>query len=240
MARVNQARDAQALNFGVQSTTSAKCLQYSGTASASAAGPPPTLTLADNSANANNLAGCIIFANTNATWASGSVLYGTVLSNTAASPTVVTVDTWSKVLDNTAGQTAAATTNYIVFPAQTPFWHMGITESIASVAGTETGTAPGGTEYGSGEGLERSICTTFTHTAGASTGTIGKTFTYTGSTSKTIGRSFLSNSQVTAAASGRGNFAFFVDQLNGATGYVVASNGDTLQITYTITYTTVP
>lgn len=242
MSRVNQARDAQALNFGVQSVTSAVAPQEAGALSAVATGPPPTATtVSSRSATTNDLAGCLIFTTTvSATWAAANVVYATILSNTSGTNTVLTVDGWWKISDNTAaGANPFATAQYLVFPAQAPFWVMALTDSVGAVGGTETGTALGGTELTT-LGLSRGLATTFTHTAGASTGTIGKTFTYTGSASQTIGRSALVNSQTAAAGSGRGNFAFFVDQLNGATGYVVASNGDTLQITYTITYATVP
>lgn len=242
MSRVNQARDSQALNFGVQSTTSAKVPQEAGALSATATGPPPTATLVSaRTATTNDYAGCVVVTTTtSATWSATNVIYGTILSNTSGTNSVLTVDGWWKIADNTsAGANPFATAQYVILPAQMPFWVMGITNNVSSIAGTETGTAPGGTEYNA-NGLTRLICTTFTHSAGASTGTLGLTYTFTGSSSTTIGESFLSNSQTVSAGSGRGNFAFFADQLNGATGYVVASNGDTLQITYTITYTTVP
>lgn len=245
MARVPQTRDAQALQLGVNSATVSgiKAPQKSGTLSAVASGPPPTATTDyDNTAgNANDLTGqVIVTTKTSATWAPANVIYGTILANTKASTSVVSVDGWWSMLDNTAaGANPATTAFYVVLPTSMPYWVMGLTDSVSSVAGTETGTAAGGTEYSS-TGLGRVIATTLTHTAGASTGTVGNTFTYTGSSSITIGRSFLSNSQTAAAGSGRGNFAMFIDQLNGGTGYVVASSGDTLQVTYTVTYATVP
>lgn len=241
MSKINQTVDSQALNFGIQSVTSAKCPQEAGAASATAVGPPPTLTtVSGRTAVTNDLAGCVVLGtNTSATWAAANVVYATILSNTSGTNTVLTLDGWWKIADNTSGTMPVATSQYVVLPAQMPFWVMGLTDSTSSVAGTETGTVPGGTEIIT-NGLNRVIATTLTHTASASTGTIGKTFTYTGGTNQVIGRSFMSNSQTAAAGSGRGNFAFFVDQLNGTFGYNVASNGDTLQITYTITFATVP
>lgn len=245
MSRIPQTRDAQALQFGINSATGSgvKAPQKAGTLSAVASGPPPTATTDyDNTGTAaNDLTGQIIITTTtSATWASANVVYGTILSNTQASGSVVTVDGWWKISDNTsAGANPFATALYVILPCAAPYWIVGITDSVSAVAGTETGTAPGGTEY-TANGLGRTIATTLTHTAGASTGTIGVTFTYTGSSSVTIGRSFVSNSKTASAGSGRGNFGFFIDQLNGASGYVVASNGDTLQITYTVTYATVP
>jgi len=241
MSRVNQARDAQAFNFGVNSAVASgqQAPQFAGTLSASAAGPPPTVTTDHNSANANDLAQSIIIStNTSAVWASANVVWGLILSNTAAASSVVTVDGWW-TLANAAGSIPLSTSLYVVIAATPPFQVMALTDSVAAVIGTETGTALLGTEQTT-NGLTRALVTTWTHTAGASTGTIGKTFTYTGGSSQAIGRSALVNSQTSAAGSGRGNFAFFVDQLNGSSGYFVANNGDTIQITYTITYTTVP
>lgn len=245
MSRVNQARDAQALNFGVQSSvsTGVKASQATGVLSATAAGPPPTATTNFTaSGSANDLAGqVIVTTSTSAVWASANAIYGTILSNTSGASSVVTVDAWWKVADNTAASAPTSTSFFVILPCMMPFWVMGLTTNVSSIAGTETGTAPGGTELLASAGLGRTIATVFSHTASASTGTVGNTFTVTGSPgSTTIGESFLSNSQTPSAASGRGNFIFFADQLNGATGYVVATNGDTLQITYTITYTTVP
>ena len=117
---------------------------------------------------------------------------------------------------------------------------MGITSALGPIGGTtETGTAPGATEHNA-SGLTRGIATVFTHTASADTGSVAKTFVYGTSGSLIVGRSFLSNSQVFGAGTGRGNFAFFVDQLNGGTGYNLASTNDSLAITYNITFATVP
>lgn len=243
MSRIPNTRDAQALQFGVNSATASgiKAPQKAGSLSAVASGPPPTATTDYTATGANDLTGQVIVTTiTSAVWASANVVYGVILSNTTGANSVVTVDGWWKISDNTtAGANPTTTSLYVILPTSMPYWVMGLTDSVSSVGGTETGTAPGGTEYTS-TGLGRVIATTLTHTAGASTGTIGNTFTYTGSSSITIGRSFLSNSQTASAGSGRGNFAIFVDQLNGGTGYVVASNGDTLQVTYTVTYATVP
>lgn len=240
MAKVDQTQDSQALTLGIQSATGSgiKAPQGVGALTATAAGPPPTATT-QYTATTNDLTGQVIVTNSNATWASGSPIYGTILSNTTGANSIVTVDGWWKVADNTTGGNPAATANYIILPTQMPFWVMGLTDSTGSVGGTETGTAPGGAEL-TANGLGRVIATTLSHTASADTGTIGKTFTYTGGTNQVIGRSFISNSQTASAGSGRGNFAFFVDQLNGTFGYNVASNGDTLQITYTITFAAVP
>lgn len=244
MSRLNQTRDAQALTLGVNSATASgiKAPQKAGSLSAVGSGPPPTATTDyDNTAgNANDLTGqVIVTTKTSAVWASANVIYGTILSNTKASTSIVTVDGWWNIADNTAaGANPTTTSLYVILPTQMPFWVMGLCSDTTSVGGTETGTSPG-TEL-TGNGLDRTIATTLTHTAGASTGTVGNTFTYTTSGSITIGRSFLSNSKTASAGSGRGNFALFADQLNSTTGYVVASNGDTLQITYTVTYATVP
>ncbi len=243
MSRIPQTRDAQALNFGVQSTTSAACPQAAGALSAVATGPPTTATTDFTAANANNLAGCIVFATTtSATWAAANVVYATVLSNGSGSNSQLVVDGWRKVSDDTVASNPFATSQYVVFPAQAPFKIFALSDSVAAVAGTETGTAMGGTEWvvGTAPGLQRAYATTFTHTAGASTGTIGKTFTYTGSSSVTVGRSALVNSLTAGGTSPRGNFAFFIDRLNGGTGYALATSGDTLQILMTVTYATVP
>jgi len=181
----------------------------------------------------------ILATKNSSTWASNNVIWATILSNTAANPSVVTVDDWKNLSDNTGGQTPAASSLYVILPVSMPFKYVGLTDSVAAISGTETGTAPGGNEL-TANGLGRTVATTLTHAAGAANGTIGITFTYTGGTSQTIGRSFIANSPIPSASLNRGNSLYFVDQLNGTVGYQVGTSGDSIQITYTITFTAVP
>src|SRR5689334_19394246 len=118
---MNQTRDMQALVFGINNN--AQMLMESGTATATSA---TTLTTNSGTNHASNdLAGQIIVTSNNNTWASGTITYGLILSNTSGSNTVVTVDQWNSLV--TPGNVVTVsnqTPNYVILPCVPPFWYI--------------------------------------------------------------------------------------------------------------------
>lgn len=231
MSKITQTRDAQALSeFGLAAAVNSIFATMEAGILSAATSASATANTSPNTHVANDCAGQIIIANTNATWGSGTVVYGLVLSNTSGTNPVFTVDKWYSLTSiGTTGTTPAATSNYVLLPCSPPFWYIVLSDSVSAVAGTETGAAVGGSEL-STNGLGRAAVTTVTRTTGSTTATMAKTFTYTGSSAQNIGRTALVNSIVATT-----NFAYFVDQINSGTPAQVSSNGDTFTPTYSIT-----
>lgn len=237
MAKVNQTRDVQAQTFGFQNAVN--------NASAGAAAESRACTISGLVVSgtttfshvAHDAEGMMILVSTNANFETpAAVLYGTVLSHTTGTSTAFTVDAWYTFAGAKQSGTAANSGDfYVLVPAAAPFWYIALTDSTSAVAGTETGTALGGTEI-STNGLARAQAGTITRTVGSTAATLANTFTYTTSGAQNIGRCAICNSIVTGTNSGGvGNYAYFIDQINSGTPATVSTNGDTFTPTYTLT-----
>lgn len=225
MSKMNQTRDMQALVFGINNN--AQMLMESGTATATTA-----TTLTSNSSTnhaSNDLAGQMIVTSSANLWASGTICYGLILSNTSGTNTVVTIDQWNSL--TTAGALVTVTNqtpNYVVLPAVPPFWYI-------ALSSTDSGTATSSSDTGAsipGEltanGLGRALATTLGHAAGNTQVTISKTFTYSASSAQVVGRMAVCNS-IKATT----NFAYFITPFG--SNATLNNVGDTLQVTDTIT-----
>lgn len=225
MSKVNQTGDIQSLNtFGLSAALNN---QFSQAATKTASASSST-SITTSGLTTNDSTGCMILANTAADW-SGTTLYGVAQSNTT---TVITVDRWYTITGVASGSSPSTSGPFVILPCSAPFWFVALSTSTSSVAASDTGAAMGGTEHNS-NGLARQKITSVTRTAGSAityTVTLATTFTYTTSGSVNIGRAMLTNSLVDS-----NNFAYFIDQINGGTPATVSTNGDTLQIQYTIT-----
>jgi len=145
-------------------------------------------------------------------------VYGNVGSNSA---TVLTIDQWWNAADGT-GTTPASGNAYFLIPDCKPRF-MGITENAAAAAATDT-TLTGEITTG---GCNRQV-TTFAHTAGTSTYTSIKSFAVTG-TFPAVQKGGLFTAANTTAA------GILVFEATFTSASVI--NGDTLQVTATVTTT---
>lgn len=231
MTKVNQTGDVQSLGtFGLSFAVN-NAFAFAATETASASSSTSVTGSATGTHATNDAKGQLLVGNTSATWA-GTTLYGVVQSNTSGTTPVHTVDRWYTLAGATSGSSPSTSGPYLILPVSAPFWFVALSDSVSAVSATDTGAAMGGTEF-STQGLARQIITSITRTAGSSityTVSMATTFTYTGSTSQSIGRAALVNSLVASK-----NFAYFLDQINSGVAATVSSNGDTLAITYTIT-----
>lgn len=144
-------------------------------------------------------------------------VYGNIGSNTN---TVLTIDAW-KNADDSAGTTPASTANYAIYPTAR-FRYIGLTENTAAAAAGNT-TLTGEITTG---GLSRALAT-YAHTNDAATLTLTKSFSVTSSFPAVHRAALFSASNPTAAG-----IMGFETVLNADANVV---NGDTLQITWTIT-----
>jgi hypothetical protein len=221
VSKVNQTRDVQSIWFGINNN--AQMVMAAGAATASSG---TTLTTVTTAGAANCFAGQAVYVNSAANTATQATeYYGIIQSNTNGANTVLTVDGWT-TLAGAGGSTPSSTTFYIIGPPP-PFWYIALSDSTSAVAGTETGAAMGGTEQTT-NGLSRALADTLTHTAGTTTAVVGKTFTYTGSSPQTLGRSAICSGRVSAT-----NFAHFITAF--ASSATPSTNGDTVAVTDTIT-----
>lgn len=227
MAKTIQTRDVQAQTFGLaNNVASAFAVPQNTTCTISSL---VVTSAAVTARAANDAAGMMILVSTNATFGTaGTVQYGVVQSNTSGTTPAYTVDAWY-TLAGAAGASANSGLFYVLLPVAPPFWYIALTDSTSAVAGTETGAALGGSELTT-NGLGRAIADTVTRTVGATTATLAKTFTYTGSGAQAIGRCAVTNS-----ITGSKNYSYFIDQVNSGTAATVSANGDTFTPTYTIT-----
>lgn len=231
MTKINETGDIQSLGtFGLAFAVN-NAFGFAATETASASSSTSVTGSTTGSHATNDCKGQLLVANTVAAW-SGTTLYGVVQSNTSGTSPVHTVDRWYTVAGAASGSSPSTTGPYLLLPVSPPFWFVALSNSVSAVAATDTGVAMGGTEF-STQGLARQIITSVTRTAGSAvtyTVSLATTFTYTGSTSQSIGRAGLVNSLVLNKG-----FAYFLDQINSGVAATVSSNGDTLAITYTIT-----
>jgi hypothetical protein len=152
-------------------------------------------------------------------WVTAGNVAGRVVSNTA---TVLTVDAWVDVASATyaTGTTPGATTAYTVLPGRASACFVGITTDSAAPAATNTALASEETTQGLGRKLA-----VYAHTNGTTTYTQTLTFTYTGSTSKTI--------QKAGCFTNLANGVMVFETLLNAPA-TLATSGDALQITWTV------
>lgn len=204
---------------GAATATSATSLTNSGAAFPTGTGL---------SGAATGLAGHIVVAT------GTNIAYGVIVSNTA---TVLTIDQWYNPASATgaAQTTPAATTPYIILPNMGAANWVGLSTSSAAPAATDVlrtadglfadGTSSGVATEQNANGLTR-VFLQPTSTAGGYVFT--NTWTYTGSTSVTINKAVCCNSKAVA-----GSLLFLETLISAAA--TVAANGDTIQLTWTIT-----
>lgn len=235
MSKVTQTRDVQAQTFGfAPNVTSAFAVTQNTTCTISAL---VVTSAAVTARSTDDAIGMMILASSNATFGTaGTVAYGVVLKNTSGTTPAFTVDAWYNLAGvKQSGTFANSGLFYVLLPVAPPFWYIALTDSTSAVAGTETGTALGGTEIIT-NGLTRAQVTTVTRTIGSTSATMALTFTYTGSGAQAIGRCAITNSQIAGTNTNNiGNFAYFIDQVNGGVAATVSANGDTFTPTYTLT-----
>lgn len=120
------------------------------------------------------LAGQIVAAGANAAGA-GSIVYGVIVSNTG---TVLTVDQWYNPASATgaAGTTPDAACKYQILPGQNPASWLAVTSDAGAAAASDTTLASEATT----NGFARAVGT-YAHTAAATTYTLTKLFTASGS-----------------------------------------------------------
>lgn len=150
-----------------------------------------------------------------------SGVYGVITANTAANPTVVTVDKWYNPAS--PGGSAAATPSsgaWVILPGMAPASWMGITTDVAAPGATDTTLASEETTNGLGRAYA-----SYAHTASAASYTLAKTFTYTGSSSKTLHKIGVFLALV-------GGIMAFESVLNADA--IVAVNGDITTVTETV------
>jgi hypothetical protein len=137
------------------------------------------------------------------------------------STSVLTVDSWHNG-DDSAGNTPGSTANFFIMPGQGPARYIGVTTDTSGPATSDTVL----TSEQTANGLSRALAT-FAHTGGATTFTLSKTFSATG----------------TVANLHKGGL--FTSGTNASTGVLVAAtnfnadasvaNGDSLALTWTWT-----
>lgn len=158
----------------------------------------------------------------------GSNVYGVILSNTA---TVLTVDRWvTAAAPYTTGTTPAATAKYQVIQAFAPAWYLGLSSTVQSGAAADTVLAGELTT----SGFSRTQATTITHTLAASSYSLAKTFTASGTATINSEAVFLAQSTAggVGAAATSGVMVFENAEPNAPT----LVSGDTLAQTVTVSY----
>jgi hypothetical protein len=148
-------------------------------------------------------------------------VYGVILSNTAANPTVVTIDRWyNPATPGGAAATTPTTATWVILPGMAPAQWMGITVDTGTPAATDTTL----TSEETANGLGRAYAT-YAHTTSAASYTLTKAFTYTGSTSKTLHK-------IAVFLGANGSIMPFIVNLNADA--IVAANGDSVTVTETV------
>jgi hypothetical protein len=208
-----------------------------------AAGAAPTATTftdtgaafptATSTAGNAGLQGKLLFVNAT-TWTSS--VYMPILSNTA---TVITGDQWYAIpLTGAAGTTPGATRPYFVMPWFGPFYWIALSTSVSAAAATDVtrsadglwgdGTSGGAATEQTANGLARAFQANAFPSAGQVTAT--HTWTYTASSSVTIGKVIWFNSLAAAGT------IPFLETLLSATA-TVNQSGDNIQLnTWQVTY----
>lgn len=144
-------------------------------------------------------------------------VHATISTNTTS---VLTVDAWRNG-DDSAGTTPGSTANYHIIAGNAAARYIALTENASAASASDTALTGEITTGGCGRALG-----TYAHTLGASTLTLTKSFSVTG-TFPAIHKAGLF--QVSTASS---SLLSFETVLNADANVV---NGDTLQVTWTIT-----
>lgn len=179
-------------------------------------------TSGDGPATANNMGGYqgkIVYAGPRTSSSSAdSIVYGVIISNTA---TVLTVDMWQAAgTPGTAGTTPNGTCSFQIGIGAAPIIYLGLTAtSITPAAGDVTLSG----ELSSG-GFSRALYDTYSHSNGATSGFIQKTFTATAT--QTI------NGEAVFSAQNGGVMPFESQEPSPPT----LVSGDTLQQKVTVNY----
>lgn len=195
---------------GTATATSATSLTWGGTFPTTGGGPAGAGQMV-------GLQGKIVAAGPNSSGA-GATVYGVIITNTA---TVLTVDKWQDAATpGTTGTTPNAICTFQVLPGAAPVIYLALTETDVTQAAGDT-TLSGELAV---DGFTRSVYDTYSHSNGASSGFIQKTFTATGT--RTI------RSEAVFTAANGGPMPFESDEPNPPT----LVSGDTLQQKVTINY----
>jgi hypothetical protein len=157
--------------------------------------------------------GCIVVAEES----TNAPVHATIISNTTS---VLTVDAWRNG-DDSAGTTPGSTANYHIIAGNASSRYIALTENASAASASSTSLTGEITTGGLGRALG-----TYAHTLGAATFTLTKSFSVT-STFPAIHKAGLF--QVSTASSA---LISFETVLNADASVV---NGDTLQVTWTIT-----
>lgn len=159
--RVNSGADLQAVQMGGGLSGEV------GVATATSA-----TTLTSNSAvthAANDLAGQKLVALT-----SGVVVEAIILSNTAGTNTVITVDRWVQPGNTVTATTPSSTTAYAILAGGVPARHIGLSTNGTAPSATDTTLT---SELNSGGGGLNRAKATYSHTIGTATYTLTNTWT---------------------------------------------------------------
>lgn len=148
-----------------------------------------------------------------------SPVHATIVSNTTS---VLTVDAWRNG-DDSAGTTPGSTANYHILAGQAPARYMALTENAGAASAADT-TLTGELTTG---GMGRTLAT-FAHTAGTTTYTLIKSFSVTATFPAIHKMGLFFHSTASTAP------LIFETVLNADANVI---NGDTLQVTETVTLT---
>jgi hypothetical protein len=140
---------------------------YGVSATVATASSATSLTATGTPWTSNQYRGAIVVAENS----TNSPVWANIGSNTTS---VLTVDSW-KYGDDTAGATPGSTANFIILPGQGSARYIGLTTDTGGPATGDTTLTSEITTNGLGRALA-----TFAHTPGATTFTLAKTFTASG------------------------------------------------------------
>lgn len=208
MGRTNLGADLQSCAMGGFSNTA--------TGTATTAPTATTITLDGVTGTLNQWNGQIVTI---------GAVFGVILSSTAATPAVVTVDKWYDPTATFNPLTTASTPaagRWEILPGMAPALWMAITTDVAAFSATDTTLASEETAAGLGRTV---VAPAYAHTTSATSYTLTRTFTYTGSTSKTLHKGALFNAA-------NGGIMLFETVLSADA--IVAQNGDAVTVTETV------
>jgi len=196
---------------GIATSVTATSLTNTGAAFPTTGGGPA------GAGNVHGYTGKIIAVGPNAS-GTGSVVYGVITDNTA---TVITVDKWQDAATpGTTGTTPNGTCKYQILVGGAPVIYLAVTDTVITPA---VGDVSLSGELAT-DGFTRVVYDTYSHSNGASSGFIQKTFTATGT--RTI------NGEAIFIAAAAGVMPFESVEPNPPT----LVSGDTLQQKVTINY----
>ena len=179
------------------------------------------------SGNVIGYAGKMVFAGPNSSGV-GSTVYGVVTKNTA---TVLTVDMWQHAdSPGTAATTPNATCTYHVGLGNAPGMYLALSTTVQSGSATDL-TLAGECTASSNPGMERALYTTYTHSNGANTYSLSKTYTC-GATTTTVNSGALFNASWDGVVTDQGIMIFEFAETSPPT----LVTGDTLAQTVTVSY----